>query len=206
MTLSRFLKEYIYIPLGGNRAGKYRTYFNLLITFLLGGIWHGASWMFVVWGALHGMAIAAHRMWSRLGFKTNNIFGWIITFNFVNFSWIFFRARSWDDALKVIKGMFGLSNIVLPRFLAAKLAFLSKYGVTFGLFMINVESAYTNLFIIYLFLAIVLSGILVVSAENSNYIILRYKPLLKYNFIVATLLYLSVLYLTPKSEFLYFNF
>ena len=127
ITLSRFLRDYIYIPLGGNRKGRLRTYANLMATFIIGGIWHGAGWTFVFWGFLHGVALVIHRIWSELGFKMNKFLAWFITFNFINITWVFFRAKEWDDALKVLKGMFGLSGIVLPNFLEAKLVFLSKY-------------------------------------------------------------------------------
>jgi D-alanyl-lipoteichoic acid acyltransferase DltB (MBOAT superfamily) len=106
ITLSRFLKEYIYIPLGGNRKGALRTYSNLLATFILGGIWHGAGWTFVFWGFLHGLALVIHRAWQSIGFKLPKVFAWFITFNFINISWVFFRAKEWDDALKVLDGMF----------------------------------------------------------------------------------------------------
>ncbi len=69
MTLSRFLRDYVYIPLGGNRKGNVRVYVNIFITFLLGGIWHGAGWTFVVWGAMHGLALMIHRGWSKLEIK-----------------------------------------------------------------------------------------------------------------------------------------
>ena len=111
ITLSRFLKEYIYIPLGGNRKGEIRTYANLFTTFLLGGIWHGAGWTFVFWGALHGMALMIHRVWQKVGVKLPTILAWFLTFNFVNIAWVFFRAKEWDDAIKVLSGMFGLSEV-----------------------------------------------------------------------------------------------
>jgi len=110
MTLSRFLKEYVYIPLGGNRGGEFRTYNNLLATFVIGGIWHGAGWTFVFWGFLHGIALVIHRAWSKLGFKIWGWLAWFITFNFVNIAWVFFRAKEWGDAVKVLSGMFGLSK------------------------------------------------------------------------------------------------
>jgi len=78
----------------------------LFLVFLIGGLWHGAAWTFVVCGALHGVAIVIHRCWQKLNFKLNKIIAWIITFNFVNFTWIFFRAKSFEDAMKVIRGMF----------------------------------------------------------------------------------------------------
>lgn len=109
MTLSRFLKDYVYIPLGGNRKGAFRTHTNLMATFILGGIWHGAGWTFVFWGFLHGLALVIHRAWRKLGFKLWTWLAWLITFNFVNIAWVFFRAKEWDDALKVLGGMFGLT-------------------------------------------------------------------------------------------------
>lgn len=110
ITLSRFLRDYIYIPLGGNRKGKYRTYTNLMATFILGGLWHGAGWTFVFWGFLHGVALVVHRIWKEFGFIMNKYLAWFITFNFINIAWVFFRAKEWDDAVKVLKGMFGMNG------------------------------------------------------------------------------------------------
>src|SRR5690606_36530141 len=115
ITLSRFLRDYVYIPLGGNKKGSFRTYNNLLATFVIGGLWHGAGWTFVFWGFLHGLALIIHRVWTNLGFKMNTILAWFITFNFVNIAWIFFRAKEWDDAIKVLCSMFSLDNVVLPE-------------------------------------------------------------------------------------------
>jgi len=105
MTLSRFLRDYLYVPLGGYRSGELRTYINLFITFLLGGLWHGASWMFVVWGALHGTALVLHRLWSRSGLSLPTPIAWLITFVFVVVTWVFFRATDMASALMVLKGM-----------------------------------------------------------------------------------------------------
>jgi alginate O-acetyltransferase complex protein AlgI len=109
ITLSRFLRDYLYIPLGGNRYSQWRTCINLMITFILGGLWHGAGWMFVCWGALHGAALVIHRLWQKLGYKLPTVLGWALTFNFVNFAWIFFRAKDMGDALKVIQAMLSVS-------------------------------------------------------------------------------------------------
>jgi len=111
ITLSRFLKEYIYIPLGGNRRGTTSTYSNLLITFILGGIWHGAGWTFLFWGILHGMAMVIHRLWQRVNITLPTLLSWFITFNFINFAWVFFRAKSFEDAIKVIEGMLGFNGL-----------------------------------------------------------------------------------------------
>ena len=199
ITLSRFLRDYIYIPLGGNRKGKLRTYANLMATFIIGGIWHGAGWTFVFWGFLHGVALVIHRIWSELGFKMNKILAWFITFNFINIAWIFFRAKEWSDALKVLKGMFGLSDIVLPNFLLAKLGFLSKYGVGFNNFIEKVGDKSTFLFILFGF-------ILILAFKNST----KNLEQLKFNFktilLSAALFAFSILSLNKISEFLYFNF
>jgi D-alanyl-lipoteichoic acid acyltransferase DltB (MBOAT superfamily) len=133
MTLSRFLRDYIYIPLGGNRKGEVRTYTNLMLTFLLGGIWHGAGWTFVFWGFLHGAALVLHRFWKVLGFTLPTFFAWLLTFLFINISWVFFRANEWGDAIRILKGMVGLHGIVLPLSLeryAAK--FVEWSSVTLG--------------------------------------------------------------------------
>jgi len=111
MTLSRFMRDYVYIPLGGNKKGKFRTYNNLMATFVIGGLWHGAGWTFIFWGFLHGLALMVQRFWSKLGFKLWTWLAWFITFNFVNIAWVFFRAKEWGDAIKVLSGMFSLSSV-----------------------------------------------------------------------------------------------
>jgi alginate O-acetyltransferase complex protein AlgI len=114
MTLSRFLRDYLYIPLGGSRKGRGRTYLNIFATFLIGGLWHGASWMFVIWGALHGMALIVHRLWQNAGGRMPLALGVFLTFNFVNITWVFFRADSVENALHILKAMFDISQIAPP--------------------------------------------------------------------------------------------
>ena len=111
ITLSRYLRDYVYVPLGGNRAGAAATSVNLMATFLLGGLWHGASWMFIVWGALHGAAIVAHRAWKATRLSLPNPIAWLLTFAFVDVAWIFFRARSWPDAIHVLHGLIDVDSI-----------------------------------------------------------------------------------------------
>lgn len=111
ITLSSFLRDYLYVPLGGNRGKPSRTYINLLITFLLGGLWHGATWMFVIWGALHGCALVIHRLWSGLQRPLPKPLAWLLTFVFVNITWVFFRANSLEDAARVLQGMVSFESI-----------------------------------------------------------------------------------------------
>ncbi len=196
ITLSRFLRDYIYIPLGGNRRGRVRTYINLLITFLLGGIWHGAGWTFVFWGLMHGIALAIHRFWKELGMTMPKLLAWFVTFNFVNFAWVFFRAKSFDDAIRVLKGMMGLNGIELPEWLHGKLAFLEAKGVEFG-------SCCSDKMLIPMVIAFL---IISVWAKNSNEIAQMIKPKRLYAITIGAAFACSVLFLTRVSEFLYFNF
>jgi D-alanyl-lipoteichoic acid acyltransferase DltB (MBOAT superfamily) len=113
MTLSRWLRDYVYIPLGGNRRGNVATYRNLMLTMLIGGLWHGAAWTFVVWGGLHGAALAGERWWrERHGAPARRATGWplwrarILTFHFVCLAWIFFRSDSFASAWDMIEGLF----------------------------------------------------------------------------------------------------
>ncbi len=112
ITLSSWLRDYVYIPLGGNRHGEARTYLALMGTMLIGGLWHGASWTFVVWGALHGLYLAGERLLRKIysGYRTGAfslfVFG-VLTYALVNVAWVFFRASTFTRAWSLIKGMFG---------------------------------------------------------------------------------------------------
>jgi alginate O-acetyltransferase complex protein AlgI len=118
ISLSNWLRDYLYIPLGGNRLGKMRTYINLMITMLLGGLWHGAGWNWVIWGGLQGMMLSVERATGLAGSspKTTfeNVWRWAITFHFVCFSWIFFRANNLGDAIVVLQRIFTWSNGSIP--------------------------------------------------------------------------------------------
>ncbi len=97
ISLSTWLKDYLYIPLGGNRLGKVRTYFNLLLTMLIGGLWHGAAFKFIVWGGMHGGALAVERGWKdKFSWKMPRFLGWLITFHFIAACWILFRAADFE--------------------------------------------------------------------------------------------------------------
>ena len=111
MTLSRYLRDYLYIPLGGNRCSSARIYFNLMATFILGGLWHGASWMFVIWGTLHGAALVIHRLWKNFDMKMPKAIAWLTTFLFINVTWVFFRSASVGDAMRILSGMVDFRSI-----------------------------------------------------------------------------------------------
>jgi len=137
MTLSAWLRDYLYIPLGGNRKGKMRTYVNLFLTMLLGGLWHGANWTFVFWGFLHGTGLAVHKIWMDLtksgkGFKLPAIVGWAMTYAFVCIAWIFFRAHDFAGAMIILRKVLwidpvGVSHFYLPLFLLIPLVIFGHW-------------------------------------------------------------------------------
>ncbi len=177
MTLSRWLRDYLYIPLGGNRKGEGRTYLNLFVTFLLGGLWHGAGWTFVVWGAMHGLGTALHKFWQGLRIPLPRWLAWFLTFNFINIAWVFFRARSFDDALKVLQGMCGFSGFSLDGVLPERAAVLALVFLLVTVFVPN-------------------------SIELGR----RFRPNLAYGLWTALALGASLFSLSRVSEFLYFQF
>jgi alginate O-acetyltransferase complex protein AlgI len=156
ISLSRWLKDYLYISLGGNRKGKFRTGLNLMITMLLGGLWHGASLRFVIWGGLHGAGLIFDRIWdSIIGIRfKSNWFGRILavffTFNFVNFCWIFFRAPDMDSAIMMFRQIGenfspGSYPALLTTYSSVFLLILTGYLIHF--LPENVKESYRGLFI-----------------------------------------------------------
>lgn len=139
MTLSRFLRDYVYIGLGGNRCGSFRRSLNLFLTMLIGGFWHGAGWTFLLWGALHGFYLVVNHSWTSLLGRVRIPFaivfaGWggrILTFLAVLVSWIFFRASHPGEALRLIGGMLGANGIHLsgePLFFKSSPMLMSAFG------------------------------------------------------------------------------
>lgn len=122
ISLSTFLRDYLYVPLGGNRKGEARRYINLFLTMLLGGLWHGAAWTFVVWGALHGAFLALNHLWNakilrgRSVGRLGRMAGWFITFLCVMIAWVVFRADSMETAMHLYRGMLGLNGAPATAF------------------------------------------------------------------------------------------
>ncbi len=187
MTLSRFLKNYIYIPLGGNRIGEFKTYRNLFVTFLIGGIWHGANWTFIIWGVLHGLGACVNRLWKKLNINMNKYLAIFITFIFLNFTWMFFRAPSIHRAIELLKSLIGLNGI--NPLVINKLRFTFENG--------NIKLS------LFLFAGCIIMSFFM---KNSMEWVEKFKPS-KIYFIVTILLFvLSVSSMNKVSEFLYFQF
>lgn len=198
MTLSRFLRDYVYIPLGGNRGSEKKVKINLMITFTLGGLWHGAGWTFILWGVLHGIALVLHRIWQKVPYKLNQYFAWFITFNFVNIAWVLFRASEFSEALKVLKGMFLMNGINLPAYFKTELSDFSFFKFTNFLAQINGNKS--------TFLWVLMGLIVVTILPNSNEIKERFEPNRKWLILLCTAFLVSIMSLNKPTEFLYFNF
>ena len=177
MTLSRFLRDYLYIPLGGNRRGYPRELLNLLITFLLGGLWHGAAWTFVIWGAIHGASLIVERIWIRYFKALPSPISYVLTLAVVFIGWIFFRAKSFDQAVYFLDGLIGNKN--LPTLNLQNVQTLALLGIGMALAAIG---------------------------PNSNQLTEGFKPTLRSLVIICILFIVSLLQMTEISEFLYYQF
>ncbi len=205
ITLSRFLRDYVYIPLGGNRRGNAKTYSNLMITFLLGGLWHGAGWTFVFWGFLHGMALTISRLWGKIGVTLWPWVAWLITFNFVNIAWIFFRAKEWSDATNILKGMFFINDVKS----ALSIGFIDTLSMwsNFPLHtVINYSTGKSNVSEFALVCSFMIIPVVLLT-NNSNYYI--DKPVTFKMMTIGILMFsYSAIssFFTSTEVFLYFNF
>ena len=142
ITLSSWLQDYVYISLGGNRKGNVRTYLNLILTMVIGGFWHGANWTFLIWGLLHGIALAVHKVWMLITKSKEkahndlaNVVCIIITFLFTTICWIFFRADSLNDAIVVIQRIFSFERGVEQPYLWFFVSADVLIGATVAAFM-----------------------------------------------------------------------
>ncbi len=200
MTLGRFIKDYIYIPLGGNRGSVPRVGITVLITFFLCGLWHGAGWGFIFWGVLHGTATLIFKLWQKLGQPLPKPVAIAVTFLFVNCSWVFFRATDWPSAVKVIKGMFGFSGVAIPESIAMLVPISGAQIAIVEQFPNMPTLTSTTLGYLLLFLAIVFLA--KNSIELSRQLVLTRK--------LTALSYVAALWalftINETHEFIYFNF
>ena len=201
ITLSRFLREYVYIPLGGNAGGRSRTLVNLLLTFLIGGIWHGAGWNFAIWGLLHGVALVAHRLWSWGGLRMPAPVGWLLTFLFVVVAWVFFRSPDFTSAIQMLTAMAGANGVVLPLALERILPAID--GVSYSVYWlekIQWETGKYAPFVLPACLAVVLA------APNSIELFERFRPSPRRGWWLAAMASLALCWLHREAEFLYYQF
>lgn len=135
ISLSTWLRDYLYIPLGGNRKGTFRTYLNNFLTMLIGGLWHGAAWKFVFWGAIHGAGLAVNKACRPFTKKFDNqkwftVLSWCVTMLLVSFLWIFFRAESWGKSIDIVRNIFcNFDAAYILPFLKARTLWVIMMGV-----------------------------------------------------------------------------
>lgn len=202
MSLTRFLRTYIYIPLGGNRKGKVRTYINIMIVFLISGIWHGANWTFILWGLLHGILNCLNRLLFKSWEKLNKITKWTVTFITVNILWVLFRAENIVSARIFITEMFRLSNFSVREELydCFRLTEFVVAEKAFG-FLNYLPFKITGL---HLWMFILGAFFIVLNFRNSKEI--DFKPTAARSLLTVLFTFWSVVSLSGVSEFLYFNF
>ncbi|MDB2532195.1 MBOAT family protein [Alphaproteobacteria bacterium] len=206
MTLSRFLRDYLYFLLGGNRKGNYRRYTNLMITMLLGGLWHGAGWGFVLWGALHGIFLSINHIWRKLfGSKSENLYSFIwatssrfLTLICIVFTWVLFRTESVSLTLEVYGGMFGINgagdfeNFTIPIF----------FIIILWIWVLVLPNS-LELFGDYI--RAKKDGI-VYSTNKKSVVQLSWKPSKNWALLLASVTFISIINLAEISEFIYFQF
>lgn len=202
MTLTRFLRKYIYFPLGGSKKGTARTVLNVMIVFLISGIWHGAAWTYILWGLLHGAANVLCRIFRKVWDKVPKVIGVFSTFLFVDLAWILFRAESLPQA-----GIF-FSKLFSPWELRVSRDFLSQFDLLEFTYLEEHVSALGNMIAEYpgVHLMILLAAALWIVFFTKNCHEKKYIPNLRNALASIVMLAWSVLSFSKLSVFLYFNF
>lgn len=204
ITLTRFFTRYVYIPLGGSRKGKMRTYCNIFIIFLLSGLWHGAAWTFIIWGVMHGSAMMAKRLLKDTGMKIPQIAEWLLTFIFVSLAWVFFRAESLSDAIGVLSGLFSgnFATGVVPALYQSFNQMLEVnllQRIDFLQISQKMPGIYAVLFVIVVLLLSILKNNVYDRTKN-------FLPRISNCILIFTLFVYCVMSLSGFSSFLYFQF
>lgn len=206
ITLNRFFKKYVYIPLGGNKKGRLIQYRNILFVFLLSGIWHGANWTFILWGILHGVFNVLSRTFSNIRDKIPKQLTWLGTFLSINLLWILFRSNSVNEAFLMYKKLFDFSNFSINESIYGITYIPGTRGIAAFIFLkMNISlDPYTVVSHITLFSFLILAIFASVSFRNI-YETQNKRSSFKLFFSVIFLI-LSILSFSGVSEFLYFNF
>jgi len=209
MTLSAFMRDYLYIPLGGSRRGGVRRFINLLVVMFLAGLWHGASWTFVFWGFLHGFFMCINHLFRKVCEKINYTLpsagAWCITFVSVAFAWVFFRAESFSRALDICRGMLGLNGVVirskhLPENITAVLDKLNIQTVSTGEWHLDPPEQ-RNMLIIAFVICLFLPNV----RQWANKAVSS-RPRLSSAVFVGCALFTAFIFTGRVAEFLYFQF
>lgn len=204
ITLTKFLTKYIYIPLGGNRKGNIRTYVNIMLVFLISGIWHGAALTFAIWGVMHGIASCIGRLLKNVERKIPNGIRWMFTFLFVNVAWVFFRAVTLNDALTFLHELFSFKFKKVDVALVVA-SMPSEYGIFQWMFdKIGLNTYYTGLPVTALLLLFALFAS--IKMKNTSERIENFEITTRKLVVTVALLAWSIISLSEVSSFIYVNF
>ncbi len=200
LTLTRFLRNYIYFPLGGSKKGAVRTYINIMIVFFLSGLWHGATWLFILWGMLHGIFNVLTRLFKKGWDKMIVPLKWLLTFVFVNLTWIIFRAETVEQLLDMFKKILLLSDgFTVSQTFASNFSLVESSSF-FALF----NSTNFSVEVITMTSLIIIAFLVSVFLQNINQ--LKFKPTVSTSLITVLFLFWSIVSFSGVSTFLYFNF
>jgi len=200
ITLIRFLRDHVYIPLGGSKRGNFRIYLNIVIIFIIAGVWHGTLISYILWGLLSSAAMIIHRIWSRSGMRLNRYLAWFVTFNFVNFANLVFRSTSLRDTGKILRGMLGMNGIMLSEKLSG-IPVLNASGISFGKWLNNIGG--DKFYLIYFIVGAALIAFL---GKNARELSEQMKPNLKWALFTALVLSVGLIHMTQVRVFLYYNY
>ncbi|MDH5636905.1 MAG: MBOAT family protein [Nitrospinota bacterium] len=205
MTLSRFLRDYVYIPLGGNRVGEAGVMANLVLTFVIGGLWHGAGWTFILWGLMHGVALVIHRIWKISGMEMNRYLGVFVTFMFVNAAWVLFRAPTFDTAIQVYSSMLGLNGFSAGVAMPMGYLKTALINILSPMNMISVTMKFIWIpFCIYSWIPICMAVVFLM--PNSTQMISKFNPGRRQLVFIGAVMAFLLLRLSTISEFIYYQF
>jgi alginate O-acetyltransferase complex protein AlgI len=196
MTLSRFLRDYVYIPLGGNRGSEARMLLLFVVTFALGGFWHGAAWTYVIWGTLHGVALVVVHLWRKAGRPLPRVLAVALTFLFVSAALVIFRAPTLADALAILKSVAGMNGIDL-RFTVPEWNWIGRANVPPAELAQGLAAAAT----------LALALVLTFTPRNSNQVAASLDfSLPRARYAYGLVLALSLVFVQNATEFIYFIF
>lgn len=202
-TLTRFFTKYVYIPMGGNRKGRGRTYLNVMVVFLISGLWHGANWTFLLWGCMHGIFSVITRHWKNQIEKVPRAINWVVTFLFLNLSWVFFRADSVSAGVDMIRQILAFDFGPVNTNILDVFNLLEVSSVAQWVFNINIHTVCPHLMTVVVYAGTMLAVLWAPNAyERMNKLRCGFMELL----ITVFFLVWSIFSLEGVSTFLYFNF
>ena len=201
ITLTNFVTTYLYTPIlrSFDRITFTCSLVAVFLSMLISGFWHGAGWTFIIWGGMHGIGLVVNHIWKKKKLRLPPLVGWLITFQFVNLSFVFFRAKSLDAAVRMLEGMAGLNGVMLNNSLK-KIALLRDSGVTFGRWLAPINGGDDT------WVMIVIALVIATAFHNSHEFIKRLRPNWGWLTMLLLTTFWALMQMGKVSEFLYFQF